>query len=291
MKSSTLRNLLKKEILETISNDKLNEGAWSVGSNPHIMSFIKDIERLKKEYYDIVGSDDVFNGLDNAQSAAMELLNRSSSSPVKEASEEEVENQRELNKELEKTVNIEKKMNMKENKNFSDYSNQELQAYITNTNDSGAKTELSKRSSKLRDLTRTAGIENNKGKNINEFEGPMISGENELIKAIQTLAKKSSPFLKKLEKLIQEMGAGAGNALRLEVDEDEDDDVDFDKEPTKKDMKKDSISTTGSKLQKTVEQMRKLAREYKDSDGTKKEKLKEKLKELTKVKKDLEASL
>ena len=55
-----------------------------------------------------------------------------------------------------------------------------------------------------------------KEEEIKEFEGPMISGENELIQAIQKLGKKSKPFLKKLEKLLQDIGSGAGHALRTE---------------------------------------------------------------------------
>jgi len=55
-----------------------------------------------------------------------------------------------------------------------------------------------------------------KEEEIKEFEGPMISGENELIKAIQKLGEKSKPFLKKVEKLLQDIGSGAGHALRTE---------------------------------------------------------------------------
>jgi hypothetical protein len=50
----------------------------------------------------------------------------------------------------------------------------------------------------------------------------MITGENELVKAIIKMGKKSKPFLKKLEKLLQDMGSGAGHALRSEAEEGED---------------------------------------------------------------------
>jgi hypothetical protein len=42
----------------------LSEGTWSTGTYNQIKQFLSDLKRLKDKYYDIVGSDDVFNGLD-----------------------------------------------------------------------------------------------------------------------------------------------------------------------------------------------------------------------------------
>jgi hypothetical protein len=53
--------------------NSLKEGVWSMGTVTEINRFIKDIEEMKNHYYDIVGSDDVFDGLDRAQIAAEEL--------------------------------------------------------------------------------------------------------------------------------------------------------------------------------------------------------------------------
>ena len=53
--------------------NSLKEGVWSMGTVEEINRFIKDIEEMKNHYYDIVGSDDVFDGLDRAQMAAKEL--------------------------------------------------------------------------------------------------------------------------------------------------------------------------------------------------------------------------
>lgn len=52
------------------------EGVWSRGNISAIRNFIIEVEKLKKDYYNVVGSDDVFNGLDQAISAAEALLNR-----------------------------------------------------------------------------------------------------------------------------------------------------------------------------------------------------------------------
>jgi len=53
--------------------NSLKEGVWGMGTVTEINRFIKDIEEMKNHYYDIVGSDDVFDGLDRAQMAAKEL--------------------------------------------------------------------------------------------------------------------------------------------------------------------------------------------------------------------------
>ena len=51
----------------------VEEGTWSVLPD-RIPEFIKAVEQLKDEYHGVVGSDDVFDGLDAAISAAEELL-------------------------------------------------------------------------------------------------------------------------------------------------------------------------------------------------------------------------
>ena len=52
----------------------LSEGTWSTGTYNQIKQFLSDLKRLKDKYYDIVGSDDVFDGLDRAQMAANEMM-------------------------------------------------------------------------------------------------------------------------------------------------------------------------------------------------------------------------
>jgi len=54
-----------------------------------------------------------------------------------------------------------------------------------------------------------------KKKNMKEWSGgPSISNQNELIKVIEKLYKKSSPFRKKIDAWLKDVGAGAGAALR-----------------------------------------------------------------------------
>ena len=55
------------------NQNSLKEGVWSMGTVEEINRFIKDIKEMKNHYYDIVGSDDVFDGLDRAEMAAKEL--------------------------------------------------------------------------------------------------------------------------------------------------------------------------------------------------------------------------
>ena len=54
--------------------DDLKEGTWSSGTYNEIGRFIQDVKNLRDKYYDIVGSDDVFDGLDRAEEAAREMM-------------------------------------------------------------------------------------------------------------------------------------------------------------------------------------------------------------------------
>jgi hypothetical protein len=70
---------------------KIKEGVWSV-LPARIPEFIQAVEDLKDEYHGVVGSDDVFNGLDAAISAAEELLmNTAEISEAKKDKEEDTE--------------------------------------------------------------------------------------------------------------------------------------------------------------------------------------------------------
>jgi len=70
---------------------KIKEGVWSV-LPARIPEFIQAVEDLKDEYHGVVGSDDVFDGLDAAISAAEELLmNTAEISEAKKDKEEDTE--------------------------------------------------------------------------------------------------------------------------------------------------------------------------------------------------------
>lgn len=75
MKNDRLTELIKAALTGPVKegSSTLKEGVWGMGTVTEINRFIKDIEEMKNHYYDIVGSDDVFDGLDRAQMAAKEL--------------------------------------------------------------------------------------------------------------------------------------------------------------------------------------------------------------------------
>jgi hypothetical protein len=70
MKKSELASFIKEEIKSTLNT----EGVWKKGHPSLIQKFIDELGTLKNDYYNIVGSDDVFNGLDQAERAAKELM-------------------------------------------------------------------------------------------------------------------------------------------------------------------------------------------------------------------------
>jgi len=72
MKKSELKEMIRTAFLNE-TEEKVEEGTWAV-LPARIPEFIQAVEDLKDEYHGVVGSDDVFNGLDNAISAAEELL-------------------------------------------------------------------------------------------------------------------------------------------------------------------------------------------------------------------------
>ena len=61
------------EIEAMLNEEPVKEGVWSV-LPARIPEFIAKVEELKDEYHAVVGSDDVYNGLDQAISAAEELM-------------------------------------------------------------------------------------------------------------------------------------------------------------------------------------------------------------------------
>ena len=87
MKKSELKEMIKSAFLNE-TEEKVEEGTWAV-LPARIPEFIQAVEDLKDEYHGVVGSDDVFDGLDAAISAAEELL--MNTAEIKEAEEDEEE--------------------------------------------------------------------------------------------------------------------------------------------------------------------------------------------------------
>ena len=55
-------------------NNDINEGVWKIGNPDDISKFIDTLEVIKDDYYAVVGSDTVMDGLDTAIKGAKELL-------------------------------------------------------------------------------------------------------------------------------------------------------------------------------------------------------------------------
>ncbi len=73
MKKSELTSFIKEEIKSTLNT----EGVWKKGHPSLIQDFLDELDTIKNKYYNVVGSDDVFNGLDQAERAAQELMSMS----------------------------------------------------------------------------------------------------------------------------------------------------------------------------------------------------------------------
>ncbi len=75
IKTLTTKEEFSDWVQKKIEAEKgLNEGVWSV-LPARIPEFIAKVEELKDEYHGVVGSDDVYDGLDMAIRAAKELMN------------------------------------------------------------------------------------------------------------------------------------------------------------------------------------------------------------------------
>jgi hypothetical protein len=79
--------------------DKVEEGIWSVMPE-RIPEFIQKIKDIMEEYHAVVGSDDVYNGLDQAISAAKDLMT------LKEADEEVAVDDTEVAVDGEENINV-----------------------------------------------------------------------------------------------------------------------------------------------------------------------------------------
>jgi hypothetical protein len=62
------------EGLQTQNPLPVKEGTWKIGSPDDIRNFIKIVNQIKDKFYNVVGDDEVFDGLDRAASRAEELI-------------------------------------------------------------------------------------------------------------------------------------------------------------------------------------------------------------------------
>mgnify|MGYP003667476038 FL=1 len=62
------------DLKKYLDEGKLSEGIWKIGSPDDIDKFIDTLEVIKDDYYAVVGSDTVMDGLDTAIQGAKDLL-------------------------------------------------------------------------------------------------------------------------------------------------------------------------------------------------------------------------
>jgi|TARA_B110000495_G_scaffold27376_1_gene20344 hypothetical protein len=79
--------------------------------------------------------------------------------------------------------------------------------------------------------------------------------------------------------------------VKLKKSADLNEEEDEDKEPTKSQLKGDSIAFLATKLQQTTKEMKSTVNKWKTAEGQEKKRLTDRLRELTKIKKEIEASL
>lgn len=104
--------------------ENMKEGTWSTGTATQIKRFILELKQLKENYHGIVGSDDVFNGLDMAETAAIELMhNAPENRGDMDEAEYNVSDKNDIpdNLEPEDKVNIQRENKMKRSDLLRDY--------------------------------------------------------------------------------------------------------------------------------------------------------------------------
>lgn len=104
MKKSELAAFIKEEIKSTLNT----EGVWSKGDDTAIRDFILDVKQLKDDYYHIVGSDDVFDGLDAAIRAANDLI------AMNEDTQQDIKDTEELTKAIDDLAKAKKEAGIEE---------------------------------------------------------------------------------------------------------------------------------------------------------------------------------
>jgi hypothetical protein len=270
MKKSELRQLIKEE-LERHVTDRM-EGLTSI---PALNSFksgaITILNELSEEGFEL---DEISEYLHSILD--MQLNPRNVRYGLDEASDEEVENQKELNKELEKTSNLKKQMSSLSEVSIKNINQENIDLYfdIFDMNDKDINDEVSNKLEKI--MITNIPDELQKRSDINYDEMLLLIKDKNISlrinKALKLIAKKYYPSL-------------------LSEVEDEDDDTVVDKEPTAKDLKNDSVAVLGTKLKKIKAEMKSTVDKWKKSEGKEKENLQKRLKELTTQKREIEKLL
>ena len=269
MKKSELKEFIKSEIINELEvKTPVKEGVWSVVQD-RIPEFLRAIAKLKDDYYEIVGSDDVFDGLDRAESAAQDLMDMHS---VGENTEDEISQTKDLTaavqdlKKAKDEAGIEEDMSgVDDNISYADMEADDKKKYGDYVDHS--------------DIGQFA-IPRDKWDNYDDDYfyalGVRIVKEKfagDVAKAYDTIVRQKS----------KEMDAVG---YTEEINEDED------AEPKKADIKKNKgFNKAKDELALLTQEMKSLAKKYSKAEGEEKEKLVKTLKSKTKLKKELESIL
>jgi len=281
MKKSELTAFIKEEILSTLTT----EGVWSKGDDTAIRDFILDVEQLKDDYYNIVGSDDVFNGLDLAIKAANDLIDMD----LNESTEEEIAKTKELTSAVKDLEAAKKEAGIEENeldplpplsKNFADLSPEEMRRVGIEYDYEDIGQFYLERSGKEHNLTN-----DQLGKLGRQITDRLYGGD--LGKAYNDVV--NSPIDAAAKRLADQ--GQLSNPRYVDgtsIKEDEDGEV-FN--PDAKVKKTKGLAKAKEELALLTREMKSLAREYSKAEGADKEKLVKILKDKTKLKKELESIL
>jgi len=294
-----IHQLIKEELVkETSTKKKITEGVWSKGTPDQITEFIDHIKKMKDDYYDIVGSDDVFDGLDAAERAANELLDMNEATiettpekldKVKEKADKDDiirvnENQIEENN-PKQLMSFLKDLNaLIDNYHANIYTIdgvfqglETIENAVTLHIDPKDLTTEAKEDDPYGEGYLNPKLINYKGK-LSLMVGDLMD-INTKIEAVGPLDEDIADAIEILDNKVDQLNKSVSNQITTESKKDEDEDDVKDKEPSKSDLKKkDSVATVSNKLQKIVAKMKEKAKAYKDAEGDEKEKIKDELK-------------
>ena len=269
MKKSELAAFIKEEIKSTLNT----EGVWSKGDDTAIRDFILDVKQLKDDYYEIVGSDDVFNGLDSAIRAANELIAMNEAtietSPEDLAKVKQTADKDDVIKVTEEAGIEEANIGLADIEEMGyeagERAFEEIKGKFQNQPDHQAY-----RKGFFQGYIDQAGAYGlNEASYSNQYVDKNRIASNKY--------KQANTYKKSYDSLGQA-------AAEKQFDDDA-----IDKKASKLAKKETSLAKAKEELAQLTKQMKSLARKYKEAEGEEKEKLVADLKKKTKLKKELEA--
>jgi len=264
MKKSELKEFIKSEIISELKVETpIKEGSWSVLPK-RIPEFLRALKKLKDDYYEVVGSDDVFDGLDRAESAAEALLSSRGLDEDMSGVEDGVSYS---------------DMDSDDKKQFGDY--------VDHSDIGQFATPRSKWNNYDDDYFYKLGVRIVKEKfagDVARAYDAIVRPKSKEMDAVGYMGEASEEEVQNQKDLNSELEKTA--QLSKELSEDED------AEPKKSDIKKNKgFNKAKDELALLTQEMKSLAKKYSKAEGEEKEQLVKTLKDKTKLKKELESIL